>query len=99
MPRANLRHAQPIVRDFCLAHGLPYTQTSLLSSYGRTLRYLAEVGRGEASEATPAWAGPSLGHQSAGTDDRHPERDGRRRNPAAPISSTIVPPGVARRCP
>ncbi|HKT01098.1 MAG TPA: acyl-CoA desaturase [Rugosimonospora sp.] len=45
MPRPNLRHSQHIVRDFCHQHGLPYTQTSLISSYAQALRYLREVGR------------------------------------------------------
>ena len=44
MPRPNLRHAQPIVREFCLAHGIVYTQSELLRSYGQVLRHLHEVG-------------------------------------------------------
>jgi fatty acid desaturase len=44
MPRPNLRHAQPIVREFCLAHGIAYTQSGLLRSYGQVLRHLHEVG-------------------------------------------------------
>ena len=29
MPRPNLRHAQPLVREFCLRHDLPYTEATL----------------------------------------------------------------------
>jgi fatty acid desaturase len=45
MPRPNLRHSQHLVRDFCAQHGVPYVQTSLISSYAQALRYLHEVGR------------------------------------------------------
>jgi len=44
MPRANLRHAQPIVAAFCARHALPYLETSLLASYRQALRHLHEVG-------------------------------------------------------
>ena len=44
MPRPNLRAAQPIVRAFCAKHGVTYTQTSLLASYGIVVRYLNAVG-------------------------------------------------------
>jgi len=48
MPRANLRRAQPIVRAFCHAHGLPYVEAGLAESYRQTLRHLHDVGRGAA---------------------------------------------------
>jgi fatty acid desaturase len=44
MPRPNLRRAQPLVRAFCQAHDLPYTQTSLLTSYTQALHHLHTVG-------------------------------------------------------
>jgi len=44
MPQANLHRAQPIVREFCARHGLPYCETSLLDSYARALRHLHTVG-------------------------------------------------------
>ena len=43
MPRANLRHAQPLIREFCRAQGLTYTETGLFESYGRALRHLRAV--------------------------------------------------------
>jgi len=46
MPRPNLRRAQPIVRAFCHEHGIPYTETSLSTSYGIVVRYLNAVGLG-----------------------------------------------------
>jgi fatty acid desaturase len=45
MPRPALRHAQPLVREFCAQRGLPYAEASLVGSYAQALRYLDEVGR------------------------------------------------------
>ncbi|TDP93741.1 fatty acid desaturase family protein [Labedaea rhizosphaerae] len=44
MPRPHLKHAQPIVERFCVAHGIPYTQTSLARSYRLVLEHLHEMG-------------------------------------------------------
>jgi fatty acid desaturase len=44
MPRPNLRKVQPIVREFCASHDIPYTETSLMESYGIVIRYLNKVG-------------------------------------------------------
>ena len=46
LPRASLRRAQPLVRDHCLSHGLPYVETTLVDSYRQALRHLHTVGRG-----------------------------------------------------
>jgi len=46
MPRPNLRHAQPVIRQFCLDNGLPYGDASLLGSHAQVLRHLHAVGRG-----------------------------------------------------
>jgi fatty acid desaturase len=45
MPRPNLRRSQPLIREFCLQHGVPYCQASLIGSYGQALAYLNSVGR------------------------------------------------------
>jgi fatty acid desaturase len=45
MPRSNLRHAQPIVRAFCADRGVPYHESTLISSYAEALRHLHTVGR------------------------------------------------------
>jgi len=45
MPRPNLRRAQPLVREFCRQHGLPYCETGLVGSYTQALRHLHAVGR------------------------------------------------------
>jgi fatty acid desaturase len=45
MPRPNLQRAQPLVAEFCAELGLPYCQTSLLSSYADALRHLHAIGQ------------------------------------------------------
>src|SRR5579859_4952167 len=45
MPRPNLRHAQPIIAQFCRQHGLAYCQTSLWRSYAQALHHLHHVGQ------------------------------------------------------
>ena len=44
MPRASLRHAQPLVRAHCAALGITYTETSLFGSYRLVLRHLHAIG-------------------------------------------------------
>jgi fatty acid desaturase len=44
MPRANLRFAQPIVREYCERIGMPYLSTGLIESYRMGLRHMHEVG-------------------------------------------------------
>jgi fatty acid desaturase len=43
MPCANLRRAQPIVRDFCVERGIDYEVTGLIASYRIALRHLHAV--------------------------------------------------------
>jgi fatty acid desaturase len=44
LPRPSLRRAQPIVRAFCLEHGIAYHEATLLGSYAEALRHLHIVG-------------------------------------------------------
>jgi fatty acid desaturase len=44
MPSCTLGRAQPLVREFCLQHDLPYEETTLAHSYVLVLRYLHDVG-------------------------------------------------------
>ena len=44
MPRPNLRRAQPIVKHYCHASGVPYAETTLIASYALALRHLRDVG-------------------------------------------------------
>lgn len=46
MPTPQLRHAQPIVREFCREIGVPYHETSLPRSYAEALRHMHRVGAG-----------------------------------------------------
>ena len=43
MPRANLRRAQPIVRQFCAENGISYQWTGLVDSYRQALRHMDSV--------------------------------------------------------
>jgi fatty acid desaturase len=47
MPRPHLRHVAPMVQTYCASHGVPYTITGLLESYGIVIRYINRVGLGE----------------------------------------------------
>jgi fatty acid desaturase len=44
MPRASLRHAQPLVRAHCAALGVPYCEESLIASYRAALTHLSAMG-------------------------------------------------------
>jgi hypothetical protein len=44
MPRPHLRKAAAIVREHCAAENIPYTQTTVLRSYGIVIQYLNRVG-------------------------------------------------------
>ena len=45
MPRANLRRAQPVVRDFCRQRGVSYCQASFMGSFAQVLWHLDSVGK------------------------------------------------------
>ncbi len=47
MPRPHLRRAAPMIAAYCARHGVPYTVTGLLESYGIVIRYINRVGLGE----------------------------------------------------
>jgi fatty acid desaturase len=44
MPRPHLAKAREIVRDYCVSFDVPYTETTLLRSYGIVIEYLNRVG-------------------------------------------------------
>jgi fatty acid desaturase len=44
MPRANLRHAQPLVRAYCAERDVTYTEVGLFASYAAALRHLNTIG-------------------------------------------------------
>ncbi len=44
MSRPNLARTREIVREYCVQHDVPYTETSLLESYGIVIEYLNRVG-------------------------------------------------------
>ncbi|MWJ17978.1 acyl-CoA desaturase [Clavibacter michiganensis subsp. michiganensis] len=44
MPRPALKKAQVIAKEYCATHNIPYTETTLLASYGIVIAYLNRVG-------------------------------------------------------
>lgn len=44
MPRVNLKHARPMVRDYCAGIDLPYLECGLSSSYRQALEHLDAMG-------------------------------------------------------
>lgn len=44
MSRWHLSKAREVVRDYCVAQNVPYTETTLIASYGIVIRYLNRVG-------------------------------------------------------
>jgi fatty acid desaturase len=44
MPRVNLGRARRIVKSLCESHGVPYTETSVGTSYAQVIRHLHAVG-------------------------------------------------------
>ncbi|MEV0078404.1 acyl-CoA desaturase [Nocardia neocaledoniensis] len=44
MPTPHLRHARPIVREYCAEIGVPYHETGLIDSYREALAHLHRVG-------------------------------------------------------
>jgi fatty acid desaturase len=44
MPRANLRRAQPLVRDFCDEHQIPYLECSAFAAYNAAVKHMHSVG-------------------------------------------------------
>jgi fatty acid desaturase len=44
MPRPHLAKAREIVREYCATLDVPYTETTLVRSYGIVIRYLNRVG-------------------------------------------------------
>ncbi|HEY9425230.1 MAG TPA: acyl-CoA desaturase, partial [Microterricola sp.] len=44
MPRPHLRKAQELVKEYCQAHSINYTETGLFQSYGIVVDYLNKVG-------------------------------------------------------
>ncbi|GHG03109.1 MULTISPECIES: fatty acid desaturase family protein [Amycolatopsis] len=54
MPRANLRRAQPLVRQFCADRGIDYAQCGLLKTYSFVLQHLHDVSTPLREQSAPA---------------------------------------------
>jgi fatty acid desaturase len=51
MPRANLRRARTVVRDYCVELRIPYEERSPWAAYGDVIRHLRSVGKGTLADA------------------------------------------------
>ncbi len=56
MPRPNLRYAQNLVKEFCVATELGYCETSLSESFRQIILHLEERGHTAALAVTTPWA-------------------------------------------
>ena len=54
MARNQLKHAQPLIRQFCAARALPYCETSMGHSYREIVQYLHTVGQTPTGMEPPA---------------------------------------------
>jgi hypothetical protein len=54
MPRASLRRAQPLVRQFCADRGIDYAQCGLLKTYYYVLQYLHDASAPLREKTAPA---------------------------------------------
>jgi fatty acid desaturase len=52
MPRVNLRRVQPIVKQYCGAHGISYEEVPVWASYAAVARFFGKVSRQARLEAT-----------------------------------------------
>ena len=68
MPRPALRRARPVVRAYCLDHGLPYVETSLLESHRQALHHLHTVGRVASFRVLPGMSGAGTPGLQQGVD-------------------------------
>jgi fatty acid desaturase len=68
MPCPSLPRAQPVLRTYCLGHGLPYAETSLIDSYRQALAHLDTWVA--ATSRVDRWRRPTAAHRTSGTPHR-----------------------------
>jgi fatty acid desaturase len=61
MPRPALKKAQVIAKEYCATHSIPYTETTLLASYGIVVAYLNRVGLSAGGDPFDCPASASFG--------------------------------------
>ena len=67
MPRPNLKRAQPIVRAYCIANDVSYSEVGLFESYGIVVSYLNNVGLQARGLSTVPWSRRSATDRFVGT--------------------------------
>ena len=95
MPRPNLPRVQGLVRDFCAATDLGYSEESFAGSFRQIIHHLSDAGAASRVQAPLAPAGaarsPAAGRGDRRADGRHPG--------ARQTASTLSPPGSRTNAP
>ena len=89
MPRPNLRRVQGLVRDFCAATGLGYSEESFAGSFRQIIHHLSDAGAAGRVQAPLAPGGAARSSAAGGGDRR---ADGRYPG-ARQTASTLLPSG------
>jgi fatty acid desaturase len=95
MPRPSLRRVQGLVRDFCAAADLGYSEESFAGSFRQIIHHLSDVGAASrvAAPLAPGRAArsPAAGGGGSRADGRYPG--------ARQTASTLLPPGSPAKAP
>jgi fatty acid desaturase len=95
MPRPSLRRVQGLVRDFCAAADLGYSEESFAGSFRQIVHHLSDPGAASRVAAPLAPGGaarpPAAGGGGSRADGRYPG--------ARQTASTLLPPGSPAKAP
>jgi fatty acid desaturase len=95
MPRPNLPRVQGLVRDFCAAADLCYSEESFAGSFRQIIHHLSDVGAASRVQAPLAPGGAAPPPAAAGGD----RRAGSRYPGARQTASTLLPSGSRTKAP
>jgi fatty acid desaturase len=96
MPRPNLRRVQGLVRDFCAATDLGYSQESFAGSFRQIIHHLSDAGAAASRVQAPLAPGGAARSSAPGGGDRR--ADGRYPG-ARQTASTLPPSGSSTKAP
>jgi hypothetical protein len=69
MPRPNLRRVQGLVRDFCAAADLSYSEESLVGSFRQVIQHLSDAGAAASRPRQPAFVASGSAADAASQPD------------------------------
>jgi fatty acid desaturase len=95
MPRPNLRRVQGLVRDFCVAADLCYSEEKFVESFRQIVHHLSDVGAASRVQAPLAAEGAARSSAAGGGARR---ADGRYRR-VRQTASALVPSGSRTKAP